>query len=121
MRSVFQIGFGRCPQGGGPRLEKIAGDEQLVGAKQALDALMLAVTVRPERATLVGVAEQLIGRLGDRVLNAGALELRDTQGQAVHEQNPVRNEMAASARQFDLELIDDQEVVVLRSASSSQG
>ncbi|MBK1619438.1 hypothetical protein CKO42_13520 [Lamprobacter modestohalophilus] len=37
----FQIGLGRCAKGASTGLEEIAGDQQLIGAEQALDARMV--------------------------------------------------------------------------------
>ena len=49
-----------------------------------------------------------------RVLDAGTLELRHDERDAVDEQHRVRDDVAAPAGQFDFELVDDEEIVVLR-------
>lgn len=56
----FQVGFRRRFDGGRPRLKKVAGNEQLVGVKQPLHALVVREKCGPDFATLVGVAQQLI-------------------------------------------------------------
>ncbi len=83
----FQIRFRRRADGGRARLEKVAGDEQLVGVKEPIHAFAVGVERGPDFPALVGVTQQLIDGLLQRVLDAGALELCHAERNAVHEQH----------------------------------
>ncbi len=50
----------------------------------------------------------------DRVLDAGAFEFGDRERDAVDEQHGIRDDVAAPAAQLHLELVDDEEIVVVR-------
>jgi hypothetical protein len=88
-------------------LEEVAGDQQLIRVKQTLDPFVLGIHRREQFTPLVRVPQELIDRLLQRVLDAGAFELGDSQRDTVDEQHGVGNHMPAPAGQFDLELIDD--------------
>ena len=53
----FQLGFRRCADGSGAGLEKIAGDQQLVGVEQPLDTFVVGVERGKQFPALVGVAQ----------------------------------------------------------------
>jgi hypothetical protein len=110
----LQIDLGRGTNGRRAGLEEIADDQQLVGMEQSLGPFVFGVLLRVELLALIGVAKQLVDRLGNGCLDARALEFRHHQRDAVHEQNCIRNDVASSAGQLYLELVDDQKVIVLR-------
>ena len=82
--------------------------------KKPLDALVLGIERGEQLSTLIRVAQELVDRLLQRILNTRALELGHHQRDAVHEQHRVGDHMPAPAAQLHLELVDDQEVVVRR-------
>jgi hypothetical protein len=83
--------------------------------EQALNALILMVEGRPDLAALVRIAKQLVDCRTDGALNPRALELRNDDGDPVDEAHCVGNDVSPATGQFDLELIDDEEVVLRRT------
>jgi len=81
--------------------------------EQPLDPLVVSELGRIQLFPLVRVSQELVDRLAERVLDARALELRHHQGNAVYKEHCVRDNVPTTARQLDLELVDDKEIVVL--------
>lgn len=102
------------------RLKEVAGVEQRVGLEEPLHAFPLGVERGPEFPALVRVAQQPVDGRPQWVLDAGAFELGHAQRNAVHEQQRIRDDVAAPAGQFQLELVDDEEIVVDRILEINQ-
>jgi len=81
--------------------------------EQPLGPFIFGVLLRVEFLALIGVAEQLVDRLSNGCLDAGALEFRHYQRNAVHEQDCIGNDVSPPAGQLHLELVDHQKIVVL--------
>ena len=67
----------------------------------------------PLGPALLAVAEKLIDRLGNRVLDLGRLALDHHHWQAVEEQHDIGDDVVLGAEDADLELADRDEAVVL--------
>ena len=81
------------------------GDDDLVVVEEGRAALALG-------AALLAVAEQLVDGLGDGVLDLGRLALDHPDGQAVQEQDDVRDDVVLRPQDAHLELADGDEAVV---------
>ncbi len=81
------------------------GDDDLVVVEEGRAALAFG-------AALLAVAEQLIDGLGDRVLDLGRLALDHPYGQAIQEQDDVRDDVVLRPQDANLELADSDEAVV---------
>ena len=97
-----------------PCLTERAGAQQLGVMKEFLDTLVIGVEGRKQLATLVRVAKELVDGLMYRVFDARAFELGHHNGDAVDEQDRIRDDMPPSTGQLDLELIYDQKAVLIR-------
>ena len=75
--------------------------------KEPLHTLIFGVQRREQFSPLIGVAKELVDRFLERILNTRTLELNYHQGDAVHKQHSIGDDMPASAGKFNLKLIDD--------------
>jgi hypothetical protein len=97
------------------RLVEARDDQQLVGVEQRFVALV--VFDLAAGAALVGVAAQLVHRVGQRLGHRGALALDHHQRDAVHQQHEVGHDEGLAAvmarRAVDPVLVDHRELVAL--------